>query len=183
MKINRNNYELFFIDYLDGKLSHSDESDLMAFLKLNPDLEEELNIVKDIKIDPETISYFDKNSLKKNELFEISNEKFDELCIGKIEKTLNKEEEILLAQYLELNPEKVKEFQLFEMTILKADSEITFENKASLKKIEISTERFNELCVAKVENEISMEEDNVLSNYISQNPSYGKELELFNKTI
>jgi hypothetical protein len=155
----------------------------MAFLKSNPDLEEELNLVKGVKIEPETISYFDKNSLKKVSTPEISEEIFTELCISKIEKTINHDEEILLAQYLELNPEKVKDFQLFEMTILKADTTVKLENKDSLKRIEISSERFNELYVSKIENEISVEEEMVLSTYIAQNPGLKKEAELFDRTI
>ena len=183
MKINRNNYELFFIDYLDGKLSHSDELELMAFLAVNPDLEEELNLVKGIKIEPEEITYFDKKNLKKDDLYEIPSERFDELCIGKIEGTLSQEEELFLAQYLELNPEKVKELQLFEMTILKADTSVQFENKDFLKRIEISAEKFNELCIAQIENEISKEEEKILSTYVSQNPSFKREQELFAQTI
>ena len=41
MKINRNNYEIFFVDYSDGKLSENQIENLMAFISLNPDLEEE----------------------------------------------------------------------------------------------------------------------------------------------
>ena len=44
MKITRENYELFFVDYLDNKLSDSNILELMAFLAQNPDLEEELNL-------------------------------------------------------------------------------------------------------------------------------------------
>ncbi len=183
MKINRNNYELFFIDYLDGKLSHSEELELMAFLTGNPDLDEELNLVRNIKIEPEKIFFVDKNSLKKASFPEISSEKFYELCVGKIEKALSHDDEILLAQYMELNPEKVKDLQLFEKTILKADTTIKFSNKESLKRIEISCERFNELCVAKIENEILMEDENILSAYINQNPLLEKDIELFSQTI
>ena len=183
MKITRKNYELFFVDYLDGKLSHSDELELMAFLTANPDLEEELNLVKDIKIEPEKISFFDKNSLKKQEEDGISTERFNELCIGKIENNLSQEEELLLGQYLELNPEKVKELELFAKTILKPDVSVTFENKASLKQTDVLAELFNELCVAKIEKDISSEDEVLLNEYISQNPSLKKDFEMFEKTL
>ena len=43
MKINRNNYEMYFIDYLDGVLSPDLVSELLLFLDENPDLKEELS--------------------------------------------------------------------------------------------------------------------------------------------
>ncbi|PIY04580.1 MAG: hypothetical protein COZ21_06275, partial [Bacteroidetes bacterium CG_4_10_14_3_um_filter_31_20] len=140
MKINRINYELYFVAYLDNNLSRGDMLELMAFLAQNPDLEEELNLVKDIKLEPETICFDAKNSLKKkNEEIEISKEKFDELCIGKIENTLNKEEKILLEKHIKLNPELEKEFKLFELTILQPDLSVEFTSKESLKRIELTT--------------------------------------------
>ena len=42
MKINRNNYEVFFMDYLDGNLDESVVNDFIEFLQKNPDLKEEL---------------------------------------------------------------------------------------------------------------------------------------------
>ncbi len=183
MKINRKNYELYFVDYLDNNLSRGDLLEFMAFLAENPDLEEELNLVKEIKLEPETISFNSKNNLKKtiNEV-EITKEKFDELCIGKIENNLNKDEIIILKNQFKLHPELEKEFKLFELTILKPDLTIEFSAKDSLKQIEITTEQINQLCINIIENKLSSTEVKQF-NKLQNNTKFKKEFELFNQTI
>ena len=46
MKINRNNYEAFFIDYLEGNLDEKMVDDFIEFLQQNPDLKEELSVMR-----------------------------------------------------------------------------------------------------------------------------------------
>lgn len=184
MKINRKNYELYFVDYLDNNLSRGDLIEFMAFLAQNPDLEEELNLVKDIKLEPETILFKAKNSLiKKNEEIEISKEKFEELCIGKIENTLNKEEEIQLDTHIKLHPELEKELKLFKLTILKPDLSIKFANKESIKRIELTTEKVNQLCIDHIENNLSVSEEKQFNTLLNQNQELKREFELFNLTV
>ena len=43
MNINRNNYEKYFIDYLEGTLSKHDIHDLRVFLLFNQDMAELLD--------------------------------------------------------------------------------------------------------------------------------------------
>ena len=181
MKINRKNYELFFVDYLDGKLSHSDQLELMAFLSVNPDLEEELNMVRDIKIEPENISFSAKNSLKKNEATEISIEKFQELCVSKIEKTISSSDEALLTAHLQKHPELIKDLQLFELTLLRPDLSVTAPNKENLK--QLSSERIEELIIGKIEKTLNAEEKSVLTAQINKQHELEKEIQLFEKTI
>ena len=184
MKINRINYELYFVAYLDNNLSRGDMLELMAFLAQNPDLEEELNLVKDIKLEPETICFDAKNSLKKkNEEIEISKEKFDELCIGKIENTLNKQEKILLEKHIKLNPELEKEFKLFELTILQPDLSVEFTSKESLKRIELTTEQANQLCIGYIENNLNEAEEKQFNSLLNQSREFKKEYELYNLTV
>ncbi|MCB9000870.1 MAG: hypothetical protein H6537_02720 [Bacteroidales bacterium] len=48
MKINRNNYEIFLVDYLDGKLTPEKEAMLMVFLHENPILPMKLMVFKNL---------------------------------------------------------------------------------------------------------------------------------------
>ena len=70
MNINRNNYEVFFMDHLDGKLSPPLEQELRAFLVLNPDLAIEF---EDVQSSVQTLPthspdiFPDKASLHKSE--------------------------------------------------------------------------------------------------------------------
>lgn len=50
MKISRSNYEIFFLDYLDGTLSANRVDDFLDFLKNNPDLADELKGVSNISL-------------------------------------------------------------------------------------------------------------------------------------
>jgi hypothetical protein len=184
MKINRKNYELYFVDYLDNNLSRGDMLEFMAFLAENPDLEEELNLVKEIKLEPETISYSAKNSLKKiNEEVKITKEQFEELCIGNIENTLSKEEIILFETQIKLHPELEKEFKLFELSILKPNLTIEFSAKDSLKHLELTNEQINHLCINKIENNLSVVEEQQFNKLHVNSAEFKKEFELFNKTI
>ncbi len=184
MKINRKNYELYFVDYLDNNLSRGDLLEFMAFLAENPDLEEELNLVKEIKLEPDTISFNAKSELKKTtKEIKITKEKFEELCIGKIENVLNNEEIILLETQIKLNPELEKEFKLFELTILKSDLSILYSEKESLKHLELTTEQINQLCINKIENRLSIVEEKQFNKLQNQSQEFKKEYELFNLTI
>lgn len=131
MKITRENYELFFVDYIDNKLSRDNILELMAFLAENPDLEEELEMVKEMKLEPEMISFDAKADLKKTI---VSTDKFNELCVGKIENNLSSAEEKKLAELIKQNPNHKKDFELFKQTILKPDLSVVFPDKTKLKR-------------------------------------------------
>ena len=50
MDINRQNFETYFIDYLDGRLDPGQVAELLSFLEKNPDLERELKEFENIQI-------------------------------------------------------------------------------------------------------------------------------------
>ena len=65
MKITRENYESFFIDYLDGFLDEKLIDDFIEFLQQNPDLKEELSLFENVSVDAENISFDKKDQLFK----------------------------------------------------------------------------------------------------------------------
>lgn len=132
MKINKDNYELFFIDYIDGKLSAHDTADLMIFLAENPDLDEETSNLNKINLKSERIMFPNKDSLKRTE--KIIPGSFDDKCIAYIENDLSIKEKIEFEQIISNDNEKKKEFSNYKNTILVADKAIIFNNKKKLKK-------------------------------------------------
>ena len=60
MNINRNNYEKYFIDYLEGTLSKDDIHDLRVFLLFNQDLAELLDDIAKIKLTAPSVRYTSK---------------------------------------------------------------------------------------------------------------------------
>ena len=59
--INKENYEVYFIDYLDDKLDELTVAKLRLFLELHPELKEELAGMEEIRLVPERSAL---NSLK-----------------------------------------------------------------------------------------------------------------------
>jgi hypothetical protein len=144
-RINRNNYEVYFIDYFDGNLDSEQIQDLMVFLNNYPDLREEFETFKTIRLPVEEVAYPDKNTLK--EKLTIQDEEyslFDELCIRYFEGELNEGQKREFYQHLEASPKRKKEFESYRRTIQKPDKKIRFPKKYRLKKgrmIDISRNR------------------------------------------
>ena len=65
MQINRENYEAYFIDYLEGNLDELLVDDFIEFIKLNPDLKEELDLFESLEAIPENIAFENKEGLYK----------------------------------------------------------------------------------------------------------------------
>src|ERR1035437_3350257 len=75
MNIDRNNYEMYFLDYLEGRLTTDETAALLLFANENPDLKELLEGEEIISLVPdEKIGFFPKSALKKNTISDIENE-------------------------------------------------------------------------------------------------------------
>lgn len=133
VNINRNNYEEYFIDYLDGKLSRSDKQQVFLFLEQNPDLKEELKMFQYEALVPDEVAFDRKQVLKRKSILP-SDHHFDELCIASIEGDLTKKQQVDFNYYLEQNTEKQQEFAVYTKTKLKTNEAIVFSEKDKLKK-------------------------------------------------
>ena len=130
MKINRNNYEAFFIDYLEGILDEKLVDDFIEFLQQNPDLKEELSLFQTVSIGQEEITFNKKNLLLK-EKYDIENE-FNQAAIARLEGDISASEKVEFEKYLSTHPEKQKEADLFRQTKLQPDKSVVFSKKNKL---------------------------------------------------
>ena len=130
-KITRNNYEEFFLDYLEGSLSALEEIALENFLALHPDLKAELEEMKLVILEEESAE-LEKESIK--EIPFRSN--FSDFCIAKLEGDLTSSEEKAFDQFLESNLEHLSEFGQYELTKLKPDYSVIIPDKNKFKKKE-----------------------------------------------
>lgn len=129
--ITRKNYELYFIDYLEGNLSEEEIAMVDIFLEENVDLKEELTEFSSAStLEPVETIKMDFSHLKKESLIDEQNE--DEFFIGKIEGDLNEEQLKALSLYLVNNSEKKAVLTSFEKTKITPEV-IMFPNKQSLK--------------------------------------------------
>ena len=131
MKINRENYEPYFIDLLDGTLSNEMVDELLDFLRLNPDLAEELKGLEAIQLHPDNSIKFNHQSLLKTGFDQP--DVFNETCIRSIENDLTKAEETQFQRYIKNNEKAAAEYELFRATISEPDLLITYPDKSSLK--------------------------------------------------
>ncbi len=132
MNISRANYELIFIDYVEGKLSAAQKEELYLFLDSNQDLKEEFEIFTSIDIPFEdlTTTYPDKAGLKKNGTTTVSAEQL----IAYYENDLSSEEKTRIEKILLTDKKAAVEFERIQKSKMIGDSQIIFVNKNSLKK-------------------------------------------------
>lgn len=128
--ITRDNYESFFIDYLDGNLPESMIDQFLDFLNQNPDLKEELHLFEEVMLPEETVVFGNKKQLHKSLADE--NRRFENKAIAHMEGDLDSEEHKAFRTYLAANPELKKEYDLFAQTRLTPDTEIHFPDKRKL---------------------------------------------------
>ncbi len=133
MKINRNNYESFFLDYLEGNLEDGRMEEFHEFIRKNPDLGEELYHFDKLILREEKQHFGKKEQLYKEELDHQT--VFDHAVVAWMEGDLNPEQILSLRNYLEKHPDRNKEMELFMITRLIPDPSLQFPAKKSLYRI------------------------------------------------
>ena len=134
-KINRNNYESYFLDYLEGNLDGRRREELISFLEENPDLKEELNGLEAIRLGRDQVNFAGKTSLKKDlTLSDPGYTLFDELSLDRLEGELPENQAREFDQLISEDPDKKKEYELYEKTLLKPDKKLRYTGKGALKR-------------------------------------------------
>ncbi len=188
MKINRNNYEAYFLDYIEGNLSKEKIAELKVFISENPDMKEELESFENLKIVPEQPKFDNKSLLKKPDKkpMVITRANFDEYCVARLEGDLDEDEIILFDDHLKNNNAGKKDIDLYTKTKLQADKTIAFSDKHSLKKTIgsaiISNINFEEYCIAYYEKQLSETGQKKFLGYLDKNPGKTRDFELFGKS-
>lgn len=135
MKITRENYEVFLIDYIDGNLAEESTQDLELFLESNPDIKEEMEGLQNYCLTEEEVEFPHKNDLLYTEY---GVNETDRLLVGELERDLSQEEEVRLAELKKNRPELERDAKLFSFTKLKADLSVRFGPKENLKRKQIT---------------------------------------------
>lgn len=137
MNINRENYEIYFIDYFDGKLNPAETAGLMLFLEQNPELREEFEDFENVSLTPEEVVFPAKEKLKKKDILPVAGihaENYERFFIACHEGDLLETEKSQLREFLNLNPSLQKDFEAYGKVFLKPDENILYPGKKSLKK-------------------------------------------------
>jgi hypothetical protein len=135
MIVTPDNYEAFYIDYLEGRLSKAEEADLLSFLKLHPQQSAECSNFAFVPLVPFSPVYKNKESLKKLQFdAKINAANVEDFCIAYHEGLLSEAK----RRELQLLVQKDRHIETllaeYSQTILKADSTVVFRHKQKLKK-------------------------------------------------
>jgi hypothetical protein len=145
MNINRENYEMYFLDYHEGRLEPGQVAELLVFLELNPEPKEEFRNFEAILVTPDMSIFFEqKSALKKNNVSisgPINASNYETYFIADTEKQLTPEEQHWLTGFLEINPGLNNIYRLYLHTRLQPDTRIQYPGKAALKRSILNTRR------------------------------------------
>jgi len=138
MNINHHNYEEYFILYMDNELSSDERRQVETFVQQHPDLKEELDLLLQYKLIPDTdIVFKGKKELMVpvavgidgSTTISISN--YEEWLILYMDNELSSEQKLSVKQFIATHPSVKKEFTFLQLTKLQSE-EIIFSDKASL---------------------------------------------------
>jgi len=130
MKITRENYEPFFMDYIEGNLPESMIDQFLDFLNQNPDLKEELHLFEEVNLPKEHVVFQEKQQLHKSSADETR--RLENIAIAYLEGDWDVAENKTIETYFSTNPEFKREYDLFAKTQLRPDFEIKYPEKQKL---------------------------------------------------
>ena len=138
MNINRQNYEEFFLLYVDNELTTAGKKAVEEFVQQNPDLEEELVMLQQSVLHPNPAIVFDKKeSLLKNVPSGLVNESnYEEYFVLYSDNELTQNEKELVEQFVHKHPQYQQEFELLQQVKLIPDNNIVFPDKNDLYRTE-----------------------------------------------
>jgi len=175
-KINRNNYEAYFLDFAEGNLSDEERKVVLDFIQANPDLKEELEEFELIQLQADHEDEVNWADLKRN--YSDSQELRDELYFNALEGELSAEQKEALNKLLE-RQEYAEEFKLWKRLVL-TPSNLKGE-WSNLHQIgpdkEITQSNFDHFLIASSEGLLSEEQEIQLEQLAAEIPNGKKELE------
>jgi hypothetical protein len=135
--ITRYNYEEFFLLYVDNELSAAERKAVEEFVLQNTDLEQELAMLLQAVLKPESdISFEDKDLLLKqteeNALINLSN--YEEYFLLYIDNELDRSAKKDVETFIHQHPSLQNELSLLQQSRLEPDAALVFEGKEVLYK-------------------------------------------------
>jgi hypothetical protein len=135
MNINRNNYETFFLLYVDNELSAVEKKAVEDFISQTEDLGTELNNLLQASFSSaEKWEFAGKDALLRpiTEEGEIDAVNYEAFFVLYADDELNNEEKAKVEGFVYRNPQYQQEFELLQQVKLEPDRSIVFQNKAIL---------------------------------------------------
>ncbi len=134
--VNRHNYEEYFLLYADDELSNQQRAEVELFVQQNPDMAAELEIIRQMKLEPEdSIVFPDKSLLFKTADVEINIHNYETYFLLYVDKELDAATADRVEKFVLQHPQLQPAFTLLKQTVLQPEA-ITFGDKSVLYKKE-----------------------------------------------
>jgi len=133
--INRNNYEEYFLLYIDGELDAPDRFAVENFVKHNADLAVEFDMLMSTKFSPEAIEFADKENLLRTEGNNINETNYEEYFLLYIDYELSAAKREEVEMYVLKHPKLQDEFITLKQAVL-APEVVSYGDKSGLYRTE-----------------------------------------------
>src|SRR5947207_23947 len=129
--INRNNYEEYFLLYVDGELDAANRFAVESFTRQNADLAVELKMLMSTKFSPEVIEFADKENLLRTEGNNINETNFEEYFLLYIDNELSAAKREEVEMFVLKHPGLQDEFITLKQAVL-APEAISYRDRSDL---------------------------------------------------
>ena len=127
MNINRHNYEEFFLLLADGELPEAEQEMVLQFAQLHPDLDEELQLLMDCRLEADTNNIFPKDKIWKAAEWNIDQpEPMQTQLLGLLDNELSGKEKAATEQEIKTNTITALEWETLNKAKLAADTAAAF---------------------------------------------------------
>ncbi len=132
MSINRQNYEEYFLMYIDDELSIHQRMEVEWFVQQNPDLGHELSLLQQACLHAEDdIKFEDKQSLLDLASKGINASNYEEYMLSYVDNELDDADKKSVEKFVLQNPHLQEQFSLIQKTVLEPEV-MVFEHKERL---------------------------------------------------
>src|SRR5688572_5715789 len=129
MNINRNNYESFFLLYIDNELSVAEKLAVDNFIRVNPDLEEEFIMLQQTVLKADEVVFDKKERLFKTAAIPGT---LEESLLLHLDNELDAAAQQNINELIQTNVDIEQAWLVLQGTKLQKDESIVFDDKASL---------------------------------------------------
>lgn len=185
MNINKNNYEVWFLDYFENQLSAEQVAELFLFLSQHPHLKEEFEsfentVLPAVLLEEENL--LNKQSLKKYDT--VCEENINEWLIAQVERELNAQQQQSLDQFLSEYPRYLSDQILIAKTKLAQDNEESFPLKSNLKQFtSVTTGNIQSRLIAELHGDLNLQERAMLWAFLENHPEFNDDKNIYQKTV
>ncbi len=188
MNLNRDNYESFFLDYIEGRLSAQERAELEAFLAENPDLAATLEGFEMITLPaPDSKASFDrKDQLKKQAVLCLNEENREDYYIAYLEDRLTADERLAVEADAASQPTYTQLLDTYRKTQLIAGDEASDEHFFLYRKrtlTALTPQLQSAVMVAYLEGWLNAEERSTVEKALSGNAALQKELQAYQRAV